>query len=238
METAIIIRTKNEEKWIKEVLRRLAKQTYQDFEIIIVDSGSTDKTLDLIKDYPVKLFHIKSGEFSYPFALNFGCDKASATKYFVFLSGHSLPISDTWLEDGLKNFINNNILGVYGMMQALPDGTIWEKILFNSFFVKLGYFFEYKKNINKIKMGVMGFTNAIIQKDLWKNHKFDENYGLGGEDMVWADYWLKKGYTAVMDAKFSIAHSHGLGLKSLRKQHKYWKSLSKPQPFKKLEFRK
>jgi rhamnosyltransferase len=39
---SFVIRTKNEEKFIGKVLDLLQKQTYQNFEIIIVDSGSTD----------------------------------------------------------------------------------------------------------------------------------------------------------------------------------------------------
>jgi len=48
-ETAIIIRTKNEEKWVGECLRRLRRQTYRNFEIVAVDSGSMDRTLEIVK---------------------------------------------------------------------------------------------------------------------------------------------------------------------------------------------
>ncbi len=239
METSIIIRTKNEEKWIGAVLEKLARQTYKDFEIVIVDSGSTDKTLEIINKFPVRLFHIKPEEFSYPFALNFGCREAKASKYFVFLSGHSLPISDTWLEDGISNFTSDKIMGVYGGMQALPDGSIWEKLWLNSLTVKINCFLGTKKILEQPGMGVMGFTHAIIRRDLWEKHHFDERYGLGGEDEVWTRQWFKKGYIAIKDFKFSVAHSHGLNLSDLKKQYKYWQTVvTKPQPFKELEFRK
>ena len=99
-ETSIIIRTKNEEKWLGECLKKLREQTYSDFEIIVVDSGSTDWTLEIAKKSDARIVQIKPEEFSYPFALNVGCRHATATEYFVILSGHSLPISRTWLEDG------------------------------------------------------------------------------------------------------------------------------------------
>lgn len=238
IETSVIIRTKNEEKWIGKVLDRLFEQTYKNFEIIVVDSGSIDKTLDIVKKYPIKLFQIKPEEFTYPYALNYGCDKSNASKYIVFLSAHSLPLSKDWLESGVENFSNNKVLGAYGMMQALPDGTIWEKLIFNSFLVKLRMAFNYKKEFYESGMGIMGFTHAIIRKDLWKKRKFNEEYALGGEDEEWSRYWFSRGYIAIKDAKFSVAHSHGLGLKDLIAQYKYWQSLNKPQKFKKLEFRK
>ena len=46
---SIIIRTKNEEKWISLCLNALSKQSYKNFEIIIVDNYSKDKTIQKIK---------------------------------------------------------------------------------------------------------------------------------------------------------------------------------------------
>jgi len=237
-ETSVIIRTKDEEKWIGAVLKRLFEQSYKNFEIIIVDSGSTDRTLEIIKNFNVRLFQIKPGEFSYPFALNYGCEKAFGKKYFVFISGHSLPSSKTWLVDALKNFNDKDIMGVYGFVWALPDGSIWEKIIFNKYICKLRNVFRKRKIIKNGRMGTMGFTNAMIRRDLWDKRHFNEEYGLGGEDGEWAEYWLKKGLKAVRDIKFSVYHSHGLSLANLIKQYKYWSSLDKPQPFMIPNFRK
>jgi len=240
-ETSVIIRTKNEEKWIEENLSRLSEQTYKDFEIIIIDSGSTDKTLqiiDCLRDkLDIQILKIKPEEFSYPFALNLGISWSTATKYIAILSGHSLPSSDTWIADGISNFTDEKIAGVYGFVWALPDGSIWEKLIFNKYICRLRNIFSKQLVIGRSAMGVMGFTNAIIRKDLWEKRKFNEAYGLGGEDQEWAAYWLSKGYCAIRDIRFSVYHSHGLGLKGLRRQFQYWKLLERPQPFKFPEFR-
>jgi rhamnosyltransferase len=239
METSIIIRTKNEEKWVGEVLEKIFTQTYRDFEVIIVDSGSTDMTLDIIKKFPVRLFEIKPEDFSYPYALNFGCRQSKAEKHFVFLSAHSLPISKTWLGDGISGFsLEENIMGVYGNVRALPDATIWEKLYFNSFWDNIFNLFKRRTIFKKSKMGVLGFTNAIIRKDLWEMHNLNENYGGGGEDGEWCDYWMKKGFVAMRDRYFSVYHSHGLGLVGLARQWKHWKSTRKPFPFEKQDYRK
>ncbi len=238
METSIIIRTKNEEKWAGEILKRLGGQTYQNFEIIVIDSGSTDKTLEIVKKFPVKLFQIKPEDFSFPYALNFGCRQAKADKYFVFLSAHSLPISKTWLADGISNFTSDKIMGVYGPVRALPDATFWEKVFFNSALHKIASIFGKKRIIKKPAMGVLGFTNAIIRRDLWEKKNINEEYGLGGEDREWSSFWFKNGYLAVRDFNFAVYHSHYLGLRGLIKQREHWKENSKPHPFKKLEYRK
>ncbi len=241
METSIIIRTKNEEKWIGENLKRLSEQTYNNFEIIVVDSGSTDKTLETVESFKnvldIKIFKIKPDDFSYPFALNFGVAQSRAEKYIVLLSGHSLPSSPRWLESGLSNFKSENIMGVYGFVWALPDGSLLEKLIFNKYLCKFRNTLKKQLVVKKSAMGVMGFTNAIIRKDLWEKRKFNEAYGLGGEDQEWTAYWLSKGYCAIRDIRFSVYHSHGLGLKGLIRQFQYWKSLEKSQPFKFPEFR-
>ena len=242
LETSIIIRTKNEGKWIGENLKRLIDQTYKNFEIIIVDSGSTDRTLDIVNQFSnllnIRIFKIKPEDFSYPFALNYGVRQSLAEKYLVFLSGHSLPISKTWLEDGIKNFTNDKIMGAYGFVWALPDGSIWEKLIFNKYLCKIRNIFKKQIIIDRAGMGVLGFTNAIIKKDLWKQRNFNEKYGFGGEDGEWANYWFNKGYKAARDIKFSAYHSHGLDYGQLKQQWMYWHSLNKPRPFKPLDFRK
>ena len=46
---SIIVRTKNEERWIESCIQNIKNQNYKKVEIIIVDNNSTDKTLDKIK---------------------------------------------------------------------------------------------------------------------------------------------------------------------------------------------
>ena len=51
---SIIIRTKNEERWIGRCLESIFKQNYKNFEVIIVDNESTDKTLEKLKNFKIK----------------------------------------------------------------------------------------------------------------------------------------------------------------------------------------
>ena len=49
IETLIIIRTKNEDRWIKPLIKSLEIQTYQNFKILVIDNNSKDRTLDILK---------------------------------------------------------------------------------------------------------------------------------------------------------------------------------------------
>jgi len=196
---SFVIRTKDESMWIGKVLKFLMSQTFKDFEIIIVDSGSTDKTLEIVKKFPTRLVQIKPEEFNYSYALNLGISKAKG-EYIGIISGHSIPISDTWLSDGLKNFKDGKIAAVSGNYSSVPVGY---------FSRSLGrlFFKPYQKRLNFNPW--MTNTNALIRKSLWKKYPFDEKLP-ECEDYDWASEMISRGYNVIKDPKFSIFHSHFL----------------------------
>lgn len=49
MKISIILTTYNVENYIEKCIESLLKQTYKDFELIIIDDGSTDNTLNILK---------------------------------------------------------------------------------------------------------------------------------------------------------------------------------------------
>ena len=80
---SIIIRTKNEERWLNQCLEKVSSQNYKNFEIIIVDNQSKDKTLKIAKKYNVKILKIR--KFFPGKAINMGIDNQKAKLIFAFL---------------------------------------------------------------------------------------------------------------------------------------------------------
>ncbi len=238
-ETAVIIRTRNEERWLGVTLKKLFAQTYTDLEVIVVDSGSTDRTLVIAGQFPVRIVTMPYAEFSYPHAWNVGIEQADTQRYIVLLSAHSIPISNTWLQDGIDDLrANERAMGVYGYIRPLPSASFWDKVIVGGmYWWRTRVKGERKMIVRQAGMGVLGATNAIIRKELWDQHHFDEAYGMGGEDGEWAAYWFVRGYIAIKDDRFTVHHSHNLSLRGHLRQRKYWQSLDQPQPFHRLEFR-
>jgi len=119
---SIIIRTKNEEQWIPYCLEAVINQNYSDKEIIIIDDASTDKTLDILKNYPVNLYKY-DGDYIPGKSLNFGISKAKGD-FIIFLSGHCIPKNPYWLENLIKPFKKyNNLAGVYGRQEPFRFTT-------------------------------------------------------------------------------------------------------------------
>lgn len=83
---SIVIPALNEEAFLPELLQDLVKQTYQNFEVIIVDGRSVDKTIETARKFIsrlAKLTIIKSSQRNVPYQRNLGAKSASG-KYLVF----------------------------------------------------------------------------------------------------------------------------------------------------------
>ena len=227
---SIIIRARNEGKYLDQVLAMLANQTFKDFEIIVVNNDSTDTTLAIAQKYHCSIVNLAKNKFTYPYACNLGV-KHSLGKYLVFLSGHSIPISTDWLKDGLVNFKDPKVAGVYATALPLPNAYFFEKLTYTL----ISKLFRGKRfvmrNVNRAKMGTLGFTNAIIRKDLWEKYPLNENFGAGGEDGDWARHWLGQGMIIVHDPKFKVYHSHNLKLVDLIKQYQGWLKMARENNF-------
>jgi len=198
-EVSFVIRTKNEGKFIGKVLGLLQKQTFKDFEIIIVDSGSTDKTLEIVNKYSAKVLKIDPKDFNYSYALNFGIKNASG-KYICIISGHSIPITDSWLEDGVRIMKEDNVAGLSGY---------WTDFILGYFSRPLGrlaFLLPYFKKRKDFDPWLTN-TNSLINKKYWQEYNFDEKLE-GSEDYDWACEMISRGYNIAKIKSFSVFHSH------------------------------
>ncbi|NLK71559.1 MAG: glycosyltransferase family 2 protein [Clostridiales bacterium] len=223
---SVVIRTYNEQKHIGEVLESLKKQTYKNYEILIVDSGSTDRTLEIASKYNVKVVHIKKSDFNYSYASNVGVQNVSG-ELVSFLSGHSVPVKESFLSDINNVFQDERVGGCYGDVVALPDGS-WIEKLYN----RLGYIKNKilcdKSGIQleyAIHPGILSCNNACIRRDLLIRHPFAIELGRGGEDVGVAYRIIQDGYYIARVPELLVMHSHGSGLKKFIQEHKAWKSM-------------
>ena len=210
--SSIIIRVKDEAQNLRKLFPLLKNQTDQSFEIVIVNDNSTDGSEKVVFDFfpknRVKIVNIPKGKFTYPYACNLGAKNASG-EFLVYISAHSYPISKSWLSDGLKNFDNPKVAGVFAYPLSGPRGTRAEKILDITNKLRFKW-----RTYKKPRLGLMGNTNAIYRKDLWEEHKFDEGL-IESEDSEWAYHILKNSYYIVHDPRFAVFHSHHLSFVGL-----------------------
>ncbi len=137
---SVIIPVYNREKFILRAVESVLNQSFRDFELIVVDDGSTDRSVELLKDYPLKIIREENRGVS--FARNIGI-KASKGKIVAFLDS-----DDEWKRDKLKvqaEFFEKN-----------PDFKIHQT---DEIWIRDGKFLN-KKKIHQKKEGFI-FYNSL-----------------------------------------------------------------------------
>ncbi|MBU4348473.1 glycosyltransferase family 2 protein [Patescibacteria group bacterium] len=111
---SVVIPTYNNEKLIKKCVNSILNQTYTDFELIIIDDGSTDNSIKVLKGFKDKRLKIlvnKTNKGS-AHSRNKGISVATG-KYIFFIDGDCIA-SKNWIEQGIKTFNENGCVGVEG----------------------------------------------------------------------------------------------------------------------------
>ncbi len=191
----VVVRAKNEAAKIGRTLERMAGQTIADrAEIVVVDSGSTDGTVDIVREAGVRLIEIPPETFTYGRSLNIGCRDAEAP-LFVALSAHAAPFDSEWLERLIEPFEDERVACACGFPNA-PDGG------------KLrGRFVQDYEHAQAYPFWGYSNSSGAFRADLWREYPFREDMP-GTEDKDWAWHWLQRDRLVVIDPVFVTDHSH------------------------------
>ena len=197
---SIIVRTKNEERWIGHCLKTIYEQNYPSFEVILVDNNSTDNTLEIAKRFPIKKF-LNIKEFLPGKAINLGI-KASNGNLICCISAHCVPKNNNWLTVLSQNIINKpEIGGVYGRQIPTSFTDAIDKR-------DLVIVFGKDKRIQK-KDYFFHNANSMFRRDVWEKFNFDEKV-TNIEDRVWGKQLIQEGLSIVYEPEAEVFHYHGL----------------------------
>jgi glycosyltransferase involved in cell wall biosynthesis len=104
LSAAVVIRARNEKRFIGRTLAAIVDPAaLQPRQVVVVDSGSTDGTLDILRAFGITLVRIRPQDFTYGYALNRGVAQTDAD-IVVSLSAHSTPAGPDWLRRLLEPF--------------------------------------------------------------------------------------------------------------------------------------
>tara|TARA_B100000287_G_scaffold361622_1_gene354499 strand:- start:3483 stop:4415 length:933 start_codon:yes stop_codon:yes gene_type:complete len=211
---SIVIRCLNENNNLKILIPLLQEQTLKNYEIIFVDSGSTDGTLETIKNFinissNVQLTHIKKEEFTFGRSLNIGFSKALG-EIVISLSAHCFPTSEEWLKNIIQPFSNSNIGIVFGKQSPhentrFSEASVQKKWFAGESMVREDIF--------------LNNGNAAYRKSLWEEIKFDETL-TGLEDINFGLYAKSKGWGLYYSNESDVQHLHNENYKTIRNRYR------------------
>jgi rhamnosyltransferase len=208
VETSVLVLAKNEEQNISSCLDAIfSQQTESCFEVIFIDSGSTDRTVELAKRHPIQFHQIPAEQFHHAGTRNFAASLARG-RYLVYLAADAFPASSTWLQSLIDNFKDDSVKAVYGRHLPKPGSQMERQHALDTIYgperiVKdvpsrdqLGYRYYHFSTVN-----------AAFRREVWEATKFPEDLKVF-EDIAIAKKILDRGWTIVYEPKAAVFHSH------------------------------
>lgn len=203
---SIIIRTKNEELNIGNTLDKVFRQEIAvPFEVIIVDSGSTDKTLEIAKSYNLKILSIPEDSFTFGYSLNYGITHTTGT-IISSISAHCLPSDNMWLYKLTEPILNGECHATFGRQLPIDGLNPFEEFSFKK------HFPEKEKEYGRVPFSN---ANCAFLRKLWDDIKFDEHIP-SWEDYLWYCL-LKDKYKFRYIPEACVYHIHPFSIRRIKK---------------------
>ena len=209
---SIIYLTKDGDQLFEESLNAIYSQKVTfDFEVIAVDSSSTDGTIMILKKYPVQVYQIKPEKFNFGLTRDYGFGLANGD-ILIAISQDVVPVGTDWLENMIAPFCDKSLAVVQGLETVPKDQALffWEKY-------RLFYYTRESKKWMKRHGNVgLSFTCCAIRRKVW-----EENH-LGriemSEDKFFQKRVTEKGYKIIVQKEAMYYHWHMYNLRTLAKR--------------------
>lgn len=194
MTISVIVPVHNAKGTLPQLFDSLSKQTYDDFEIIVVDDCSNDGTSEIIKDYHCNIIKLTRNH-GPAHCRNIGAQHAVGE--ILAFTDSDCRVDPHWLQTIQKIFSQNDADAVMGKLVLLPSNFLGDSIS------ALGFPGGGTIGFDKIwKVDQKGFTNSIsscnfaISKTIfWNIGGFDESFPYpGGEDSLFAYHLRRMNY--------------------------------------------
>lgn len=226
LKATVFIPTYNGERYLKDILNALSVQdTSFAFETLIIDSGSTDKTLDIISEFDAKkinlrLHKIANSEYGHGKTRNLAAQLAMGD-IVVYLSHDAVPAHDRWLYEMVRPFeLNEKIVGVMGKQIARPYCIPMLKYeiasVFSGFGPDFGTTLFYKDTFMKDRgtydaISFYSDVNSAARRDYLRG-KFPYKDVSYAEDQLFGRDVIDAGYYKAYAPRGSVVHSNDLTL--------------------------
>lgn len=217
----VLIPTKNGGSIFEKVLARVLDQrTRWPFEVLVIDSGSSDNTIEICRRYPeVRLHTIVPNAFGHGKTRNLGVSMARG-EFVALITQDALPASEHWLA-GMVDAIEQDpaIAGVFGRHVAYPDASPFTTHELELHFAGFDAWqivhmddperYACDQGYRQV-LHFFSDNNALIRRNVWEKHPYpDVDFA---EDQIWAQKIIEAGYKKAYARDAVVLHSHNYEL--------------------------
>lgn len=212
-EFSIIVPVRNEEVTIGACLAAIfSQESEKKFEVLLIDSGSTDRTLEIACSFrEVRIIKISPEEFGHGRTRNLGARETSGS-CLVFLNGDAVPQGTRWLPE-LLQCLESDPACAAAYSRHLPrnDCRLYmrrdlEKSMPGRAFVR--------KSDQKMTFTQFSTVSCAIRRETWERFPFEEAIDIS-EDQHWARRALREGLQIAYCPQSAVVHSHNYEPKEL-----------------------
>jgi rhamnosyltransferase len=196
---SIIMRSFNEGWALRHTLPALRWQNFGRFELIVIDSGSTDGSQELIRAVePDHFVQIKPHEYNPSRVMNRGMEMARAD-ICVFLNADATPVDQNWLRPLVTALLDPRTAAVYGRQIPRPD-------------CRAVYACDYERCFGPRRESAgwdhfFSMVSSGLRKDIWSRRRFLEKMQYS-EDDEYTRWCRAQGYKVAYAPESVVIHSH------------------------------
>ena len=196
---SIIMRSYNEGWALRETLPALRAQDYKNWELIVIDSGSTDGSVDLIRQAkPAHFIQITHEEYNPARVMNQGMELAG-TEFGIFLNADATPQGSNWLRPLVVALQDPRAAAVFGRQIPRPD-------------CQAVFAHDYERCFGANRESTrwdhfFSMVSSGLRKDIWSRRGFLEKMQYS-EDDEYTRWCREQGFAVVYVPESVVMHSH------------------------------
>ncbi|MEX2030830.1 MAG: glycosyltransferase [Anaerolineales bacterium] len=211
-----MIPTRNGGSLFERVLEKIRGQLVEGgVEIVVVDSGSSDQTVEVARRHGARLFQIAPRDFNHGLTRNHGIEQARG-EIVVLMTQDALPANPHLMEKLIEPFDDPLVAGVFARQLPRPDADpVTRRNLENWItggdirqvrYIQDSKDFERLSPMERYAFCVFDNVCSAVRKSVWQEIPFPR--AVFGEDIEWGQRTLRAGWKIVFEPQAVVEHSH------------------------------
>ncbi len=196
---SIVLRSFNEGWALRETLAAVMAQDYRNWELIVIDSGSTDGSPELIRQAkPREFLEIHSWDYNPARVMNWGM-RQTRSDFGIFINADATPVGPNWLRPLVEALQDRRVAAVFGRQVPRPD-------------CRAVFAHDYERCFGPARETArwdhfFSMVSSGIRKDVWAQRGFDERFQYS-EDDEYTRWCRSRGFEIRYVPASTVVHSH------------------------------